>query len=485
MATTPKIRPGIIELGVAPIGETGRVYYPEAWAVLKPILETHGVTRTPYVIQVTPMSFSIKRNSYRQADSFSISVDAKTLPISPQMIRAMSAEIYLTDRDTLLAALGQKSTNLDASGQTPTEAIELRPVAVGVVDDVEVSYSDSGYELTIHGQDYTALFVEHVFGAKRNFSGKRLDTALTDLMREVDLVGNMRFVNETGIADAKLPVIGKSASRTNKNGFPVEPGKTNYWEMMYDLALKHGFILFVRDLEIVLATPTALQEATNRSARRQYSLSWGRNVSEFSISRKMGKEMVPQFEVISYDERTRKPIVGRYPEEKTKVTTGVGTKRNEVSTYVLEGVRDPEILKRLAQTLYELIAQSEQTISLTTHELADSDNKNLLYIKAGDGIKFSVRSFNGDTSSEAFEAGYAAYLQKTLTDISPETAVEMAKTKSLTEAFKGPLYVREASIDWDASGGFSLSLECVGFVTIGGQAEKGDVEGEAAEVGTK
>ncbi len=117
------------------------------------------------------------------------------------------------------------------------------------------------------------------------------------------------------------------------------------------------------------------------------------------MSRNMGKERVPQVEVLSYDERTRKALIGKFPRKGQKVTTGVGTKRNEILTSVLRGITDQGILDRLAEVQYNLLARTEQEVAFSTDELVDESDKNLLYLKSGDAFFLQFDPYNGAGAS--------------------------------------------------------------------------------------
>lgn len=444
-----------------------RVYYPEARIVVKAVIENFGDSRRPLDFPAIPKKVSIRRNSYRQPDSWSVEFDGKDFPIPPSLLRSAQVEIYLYDKKGLVA---------DRRLLRST----VKPAIVGLVDSASARFSGDGRLVTFEGQDMTALLSEHKFQkGRRNLTNKRLDKALNDLLREVDITGQMQLVTEIPFKDSKLPIIGKSVSRTNRNGFPVKRGDS-YWDVMYNLALKHGFILFVRDLEVVLATPESVHETSQTRADRTFKLTWGKNVEEIEMSRNMGKQRVPQCEVLSYDERTRKVLVGRYPEAKQKVTTGVGTKRNEVVTSVLRGITDVETLKRLARAQYSLISRTEQEVHMSTRELQDEGDANLLYLKAGDAMFVSFDPFNAEELRKIPAGQRSQFL--VARGWTRQAANVFAAHFDQLATFRKPFYVREASLEWDNDSGLSINVSMVNFVNVEGTQEKGSVKGAAENV---
>lgn len=443
-----------------------RLYFPECRIVVKAIIENFSSSKGPIDFPAIPRSVQITRNSYKQPDSWSVEFDGKDFPIPPSLLRTGQVEVYLYDKGGLEA-----DKHLLRS--------TVKPAIVGLVDSVESEFSAQGRTVRLEGQDMTALFAGHTFKRRRNFTNKRLDVALDELRKEVDITNQMTLVTEIPFEAKRLPVIGASVSRTNRKGFPVKRGD-NYWNVMYNLALKHGFILFVRDLELVLATPRSITDESTKRADRTFKLTWGKNIEEISMSRSMGKERVPQIEVISYNEKDRQPLVGRYPANKVKVTTGVGTKRNEVITSVLRGITDEKILKRLAQVQYELIARTEQTVEFNTRELVDEGDRNLIFLKSGDAFFLSFDPFNAEELRKIPAGQRSAWLKAR--GFSAQAANVFANHFDQLNTFRAPFYVREANIDWSHDRGLSIDASVVNFVNVEGVQESGEVKGAAENV---
>ena len=440
-----------------------RVYYPEARVVVKAIVENFSKSQGPVDFPAIPLKAQIVRNSYKQPDSWSIELDAKDFPIPPSMIRTAQVEIYLYDKKGLTA---DRRLLRDTT----------KPAIVGLVDSADSKFTAQGRVVSLEGQDMTSLFAGHRFKGRRNFTNKRLDQALEQLKQEVDITNQIKLVTEIPFDRKALPVIGASVSRTNRKGFPVKRGE-NYWDVMYNLALKHGFILFVRDLELVLATPQSIIEESTKRADRLFKLTWGENIEEISLTRNLGKERVPQVEVISYDEKTRKQVIGRYPANGVKVTEGVGTKRNEVITSVLRGITDEKILKRLAETQYNLLARTEQTVDFSTRELVDESSQNLLYLKTGDAFILAFDPFNAEELRKMPEGSRVQWLK--YRGFSAQAAQVFATHFERLDTFKQPFYVREATIDWDNDNGLAIDASVINFVTVDGVQESGEVKGAA------
>jgi hypothetical protein len=244
---------------------------------------------------------------------------------------------------------------------------------------------------------------------------------------------------------------------------------------MYKLATKHGFVLYVKGLDLVLTLPQ--YQLRSDSPRSTFALSWGYNVSGISMSRHMGKQKVPQIEVLSYDDERRQTISAKFPAKGQKVTTGIGTKRNEIVSSVVYGVRDEDTLKRLAETLYTLLSRTEQEVEISTNDMVDNADNSLLNIETGDALFVKFQPYNRELLSRLETAERAQWLLQR--GFTPQAANLIAENLEVLDVFKKPFYIREADLEYSIEEGFILGLRCVNFVTKDGQQGKGEVKGAA------
>jgi hypothetical protein len=334
-----------------------KVFRPAARAVLSVVLDgfgEDGSDSAPQIIHVLPKSATVHRNSYRQADSWEVTLDANDLPFHPQLVRLGAAEIYLfqapADGHDQRVLSRQYATSDDPSSisgadamdslrreqSAPSEstagatldeltasmrqrpAIDNPPTVVGRFDSHALRMSDDGKWVTISGQDYTAYLAAKQWPptarhtARRIPTGKRLDRQLAAILADAEDEGILRLVVE-GVRKSTLPVVGAKDVNTNKRGIPVEES-TSYWDVMYKLATHYGFIIFVRGLDVVLTRPRSFD---GRSAQPK-RLAWGGNLENLEIERRLGREKVPRIVVRGYDPATRQIVTAEYPD------TGLG-----------------------------------------------------------------------------------------------------------------------------------------------------------------
>lgn len=458
-----------------------RVYYPRCYVTIKAVFENFGEANRIHSFSAIPQSISIHRNSYKQADSWSIEMDAKDFPLPPSAVRSASVEIRIFD-----------GNNYDLSDPGVRDKVAKEPPTItGIVDEIDVNWSDSGRVLRFDGQDYTALFIEHSLKEEQRAQfrnqtyNRRLHQVMYDLLRQVDLTGNIQlrvddkyYFPRGGQNEAQFgtPIYGAATTKTNRKGFPFKKGDS-YWDIMYKIALKHGYILFVQNNDLVLTTPQFIYRNSPRDAL--FSLEWGNNISELSMARRMGKERVPQIRVTSYDDDSGETVTAVFPDSKQKVSTGIGTKRNEIANYTVYGIKDKQTLKRFAEAAYNLRARSEQTMTLSTMDMLDSNGSSLLGLTSGDAMQVTFAPFNKEIIENMSPDVAAQWLRDR--GFSPSAAQVIAAYSRSLEIFRKPLYVKEAEIEWSADSGFMANVTLINFVSTTGIQESGEVRGGVAE----
>jgi len=458
------------------------VYHPKALVIIRALAETFGEEQQKLSFWTIPTSFHITRNSYRQPDSWSIEFDSKDFPIQPSLVRTGQVTIYLYDSIKPEIERG--------------DVRDKEPLITGLLDSVSVEFSESGRTVSFDGQDMTSLFVGTQFKRRRrNFNNLRLDKAIENLMGEVDKSGEMSLILDIPFSPSKLPIIGRSVSRTNKKGFPAKKGE-KYWDVMYNLALKHGFILYVKGLTLILSLPETLEGTTpdrpnkisdrekarlqaidtkrRKQAESTFLMVWGKNLESVNMERTMGKQRVPQIEVTAYDAKKRKTLIGKYPEKKQVVVDGLGTKRNSVITSVVYGITDIDTLRTLAKLQYTLIARSEQLVNIKTRDMEDDNGSSLLYIGTGDRVWVAFDPYNTEGLAKVPKERRVRWLMDRSWTL--EAATIFAEGFERAKTFNKPFFVREATIDWSKDDGVSIEIRMVNFVTTSGSQGESNVK---------
>lgn len=511
-----------------PAQTSGRLYRPQARAILQIIFDGYGDTARDSAVQVIPViprSVTVHINSYKQADSFELVFEAGDLPIDPRLIRAGAAEIFLfqtssnterrtvLDRRTPLADPDQGGTKprdqigtlkLELETDESRDAFTLgnKPRIVGTFDDADVELSEGGKWVTIKGQDYTAYLASIQFPplpsgiARRIPSGKRLDLIVDDLLEEAD-PDRQLAVLVRGIDAGDMPIV-KSDVAANKRGIPVESG-TSYWDVIYKLVERYGFICFVDGLDVVISRPKTI---TDRDVAQVKRMAWGRNLEHLTLRRHLGKEQAPTIVVVGYDRKVGRVVV-EYPDgqiERSGIfkTAGKGkisfkrrvkettTKSNagKVKTTVRErdeyqivpvhGITDVATLRRIAENRYHLLGKAERTVIARTRDLDDLQHADILSVSAGDAFFIEWTEFNRELleNKDVSEAAKARHLVSR--GFNDQIANEIAKRYELLRALDRPLRFKEGTIEYDANDGIAIEMELQDFMVVDGiRAEDG------------
>lgn len=497
------------------------VFHPDARVTLGIVLESIQDDDRPFAFPVRPQELTIFRNSYIEADTFSVTFNASDLPITPDLIRAASTEIYLFNKRSLHEE--PESIAKGSDSYLAIDGTEIKPSIVGLVDDAQMDYDDTGRTVTLIGRDYTALYLDEEWDARFRIQYKgRLDKVIQRLADDVpSSAGIMRVKVELGqgesnsvglslsanrsykdflvgqsseiYLDSVLPIVGRNEGRANRKGLTF-PNKANFWEVMLSIAVRYGFIIFVKGTDIILTTPKAYIAGKTGV----HAMAWGKNLHDIHMARKLGKERVPTIECISWDESKQQVVRGQYPSDadtkkklvaervakkqvaksksvkpapkkkrkKGKNANALGTVKNEVQQYTIPGVTSKKQLEDIAEQTYQQKGRAELTVQVSTSDLFDLEGAPILDISSGDAMQVKFEPFNEDLGRERLERqmvdrGYER-------DVAAKLSVATEEMNHLRE----PMRVDDATIDFDVDTGITISASIRQFVNLVVQGEK-------------
>lgn len=479
------------------------VYYPRAKVVINALFDGFGSPdETEYMSDILPSSFNVHLNSYKEADTFEVTIDALQFPFAPELLRSAEVSIYAYEaEDGTDNPDWQKPENL---------------LIVGLVDDATLTQAEDGGTISLTGRDYTCLLLDVDWrptddkrtGQKASGSNGRipanlpLDKCVQQLVDEAtnaDEVGRTLIVE---LRDADVnPTTGRVAatatkkkvttktgggrSSKKKRGIPVKADQ-KYWDVIYKLCMSYGYIVYVQGLQVIITRPHVQQAEALGAAHR---VAYGRNLTSLSNTRKLSREAVPQICVRSSSDKDGKIREARFPEKKDVVRTGIGTKKDEFKVFTVGDVYDVAQLKEIARTTYYTLARGEGSISFTTAHLRDlpaprtpDDALNRIADPSYVGPEGSVRSMltlrpglpvviawdafnfqimNNQGIGEEQKISYIMSLGYTYT-----VAKLVARQYAQLEFFRGPFYCKEVNITWDADNGLEFDVTAVNFINI-------------------
>jgi hypothetical protein len=227
---------------------------------------------------------------------------------------------------------------------------------------------------------------------------------------------------------------------------------------------------------------------------------WGHNVKSLKTSRKLGKIKAQAVEVVSYNPDAApkdRTITVRYPDIKRPTWTNAkgGSKIDQVFTKVVRGVRDRDLLKQIAVSIFHQITRQEVGVVIETDDLASyidpttpvdpNEKTDILKLRAGTPVRVNVarerKELNNPGAivisplSNMFEKRSDEIIQflkrqnarfeRNANDARAieRVAVRLARAFSsarLTDVF----YCRSVSHKFEADGGYSATMELVNYL---------------------
>ena len=475
------------------------VYYPQARAILSVVFDGFGVDdglidpfnqnngdSDPTIIQVVPRTAQVNLTGYKEADTWSLSFDAKALPVSPELIRSVNVEVYMFDA---------KAVNPEVAGFAQPEFM----LVAGLADNASIRYGSSGRELTCDGRDYTALLIDKHWDPRVPVPVGLPLTAAVQQVVDIAVQSKThagRTLTVEYVSQKPVPIVGQYHTKTTKRGKPVKKGESA-WDVVYKMCLAEGMVVFVRGFTVMITDPQTL---TLQNANKARKVAYGRNLSSLKVDRKLGKEKVPQVVVSSYSSRQRKAIKAVFPEQQDPVNTGIGTKKDEQAFFVLNGVDDVALLKRYAEMMYNNLARGEARIHFTTRSMTDLTDDidatvgplgalqfthrtglDMLQLRAGDPVVVGFDPFNEVLMESSSPQQRYTYLIEQGYSSTVATLISLEFDK--LDQFKRPFYTREVQLSWDHKEGLTIDVDAVNFVAL--QRDDATAKGNPAMANTK
>ncbi len=452
-------------------------YRPMCVAVIDVILqgETEGGN---HVLTKQPKEASWELNSYRQADSFSLTFDASEWGFHPDDIASMGVELYAFNKR-------------EGSDDLAPYLIPENLLVMGRCDTASFEASDDGRWFSCEGQDYTTRLIARKWDPSKKVPvGDRLDRTVQGLIDAVlgDQRGMLKTVVE--LADANYrgwgyPVVRGHGAEAKGLSFPE--GKT-YWDVITELCARSGKRVFVRHLSVVISTPQDLYALADGAApfddgtvtsdfdrstpaRR---VAYGRNLSSLKISRRMNGEKTPQQIVRCWSAAQQKTLQGAWPldaadatkskrKERTSKTGKIsvsGTEEAQVS--IVHGIWDEAELTRMAETRYHERSRGETEIEYETRDLTDLDGLAMLTHRAGDPAWIEYDPIGKDTMKNL--SAYEREQALVRSGFERRVASEVAKNYDALARWSRPYYVRNVSGKYSVDDGVTLTTQAINYV---------------------
>lgn len=422
-----------------------------------------------FTVEARPRSAVVARNGYHEADTWALEFDMRVLPFDPEGIAAIAARIYMWDSD---------------GDETREWAVEKYEMVRGLADEDSIKVSPQ-QTLSMSGRDYTAILDPEWDCRKQVPSGQPLDKIVQQIADSAAPDGTTARFQVVWNASVDPVKAFATARSTKKKGAWVKPGKTT-WEVIYELCIHHGFIVFVRDSRIIISDP---RTQTRQSLAAAPRLTHGRDLMTLEVKRKLAKERVPQIRIVYWDAKLKERFEVLYPQahQAQPLGIGLGLKKNEVETLPAPRYcHDRDSALRFAKMRWEMMARAESTYTLSTRHMivpagsasdrADrtqatdgvnetlvGDEHDLLRLQAGDAIGVAFDPFNQE-QMRALDVGQREEFLRSL-GYSSQVSAFVARNIETIDQFRQPYYCRKAEYRWDQHEGLAIEVEAVNFAS--------------------
>lgn len=474
------------------------IFYPQCFGFLSVVFDgfvDEGTEASPKIIPFLPTSASVHMNGYREADTFEIEFDAKAFPFSPDILRSCAVELFMFQTDGQLVSNLETHTDSGEKWNLSQFQTDENRVISGLIDEATLHYGDDGRSFRVSGRDYTSLLLNRDWpDGKRVPVGGQLDDVVQALVDEAvgaklhggrtltveyrgedDVITRAqgRSLTKKVVKSQTAPTVGRNHSRTQKKGFPVRSGR-NYWDVIYDLCLRHSKICFVSGNTVIISDPKTLTAQSDAQAIR---MAYGRNIKYLEVQRQMGKEAVPQIVASVYDKEKRIQVEAKWPKtiqpqlrQKSQKgagpadITGIGTVREQTLRVTPPAsIKDQGLLEEFVKAYYDNLARHEGSIKFETKALKDLKGDDVLSLRPGDPVRVEFDAFVSEDFKELSEFERYARLRELgySDEVSEIVAVEFDRLKQ----FEAPFYVKDVSFSWSNDDGLSVRVEGINYVS--------------------
>lgn len=482
-------------------------------------------------IDMVPHSASIELNSYRVADTAKCTIALRDLPFDPRIIRAATLQIFggtftsseyseaMTNNEVLLLP--------DAVPEGRGEAGQSNELFRGFVDEWEMSLDAEGKDtISITARDTTGPLLDEEIPEQflQDLPDLPLDVLIQllltgdgipqqQLSRRYGLPGFRGIVVLNESSMVPLPTVSQirhptyfDSKRTTKKGRKRPPAnlqKQSYWDVITDLCVSAGFIVYIRPgtkpvvlpglgavlpaAEIVISDPRtyygdAAPSGIDLSAQRL--LIYGINVKSLRVRRKIGGVKVPSIEVRSFDPVTGLRLSARYPPlirgKTNRARVGLGDKE-EVKVFLLDEISGPGALPQLeaaARSIYDQMGRGEMEVEVTTKHLSaletyldDGIEADLFRLRPGDPVAIEVNNALIDTGQVSAHtlftsAGIDARIASMIASGIPEAAATLAATAMDNPFLQTTFRTSRIHWQWDHNAGWEAQVEAINYLDV-------------------
>ncbi len=458
------------------------LFKPRCAALLTVVFDGRTTSATdnsdPQHIVIEPREASVLLNGYHEADTWTLEFDARQLPFDPDSIAACNVRIFMWDDtdgflgsrlDELVAIVG-----LDDFGPILDRRLGSFEMIRGICDEDEGVMVGEDNSVKLSGRDYTAILMARDWDTKKSIkNGFPLDEVVQAIADEAAPSSSaarfeVSWESEPGRSNpSKIPGCGSVHRKAKKEkGLHIKGEKTN-WDVIYDLVLQHGFIVYVRGSTIVITDPATQTEETLTSAP---TLIYGKHLDSLSCKRKFGKERVPQIILTAHDSDTDTDIEVIYPIKSNVIVDGLAVKKNEqMFLPAPAGMIDREAMMRYARIMFYYKGRAETVYEFKTHclsltnEVTGGVGMDMLKLRTGMALGVKFDPFNREHLRKLSVSERVQHIRAM--GYSSSVAQFAALNIDKLTQYEQPYYLGAAKFDFSIDQGLEIEVTAYNFAS--------------------
>lgn len=461
---------------------------------------------THEVAGVIPKKASWKQNGLRTADTLTLTIRYQDMPIDPRVVRSCAVSFYLgtvTEQEFAAGISGAirgysgESMRIIPDGYTDSNGQPRTNLRFqGWVDKWKVTKGEGEALIELECVDNTRLLEKQVRPPRFAVAlDKPIDRAVAEYLTHFPQMEGLSVVYlPVGGSPPVLKTVLAKSSHVPDIGPPGGGGGSTGGDSETVLDYLTTVVGSVAHSMRIDGTRLIIQRATNllgedAGARvddpfipRNYlyphrCFIYGKNVLEYEVTRDFARKQPKNVEVRSYDPERKNVVVGRFPEagDKQLVNAGPGdghADKDWVVVQVPDGVRDPAMLKQIANEVYATQGKQELLVGVKTKNMASFGGGNMdpdiLDMTLGDAFEIlENRGYpeQGTVADMEQKLTAAAANEEALTSLGFASDFARAYANAYTNAgFQRQYKMKDMTVDWDVDQGVSFDITGANYI---------------------
>ena len=456
--------------------------------------------RQPQAFLFQPISATVRKNSYSEADEFKITMRFEDLPIDSRLIRSALASISIVDLKKL-----KDQSNYDLN------LAREKAIILGFADVSSIELDASGRTITMEGRDFSSIFIETKFDNANlaDAEGKRrrkialnrsLMAIIEDLMKNVPGSGGITIEDRTNgaVTNAEAATGGGYDLVTGKKStdgqFLYVQKNETYWDVIQSLCEQIGVICYIELDKLVLTNPRILYHGESFSSKKVVPFIYGKNISRLNFHKNLARKKRFNLILRSWNIKTNVPVEVSIPRDATEAwarETNIERAVQKIQTLDANGAqvtkdapgflfpyqnKTREQLITLGEKIFEELVRQQLEGQFETREMEVNDSQgvefDLTQLKTGTPILLEIIQEDIQYITRKTEDGQSVSDGKRIAYLirrgySKQTAQILVDAVAKTSGKIRPVFYLKGGEFMMASDGFTLRVDFVNYVELG------------------